>query len=274
MKFGVVLPYLDARMVASLARLAEEYGWDGCFVGDAIWCHDPLIGLAAAAMVTERIRLGTLIVPVPLRSPWRLASESLALDHLSAGRLILGLGTGATWMGWQAFPDEVMAQKVRAEMLDETIEILTLLYQRRPVEYRGKHYRLRLTLLDEQYYPPAPLQQPRIPLWVPVRWPGEKSLQRALRCDGVLLEKVGPAGEAEAVTPQDLRALRAWIAERRTLGTLVDWVSSGHIGGLSRAHQADTIGAWVEAGATWWIETLWETAATEAAERIRQGPPA
>lgn len=99
-----------------------------------------MIALAAAAMTTSRIRLGTLIIPVPLRRPWKIASESIAVDHLSDGRLILGLGTGAVWMGWQGFPDEVTDNKARVEMLDETIDILTLLYQRKQFDYDGKHY--------------------------------------------------------------------------------------------------------------------------------------
>src|SRR5512137_1727473 len=117
--------------------MAEEAGWAGCFLGDYIWCEDPMIALAAAAMTTSRIRLGTMVVPVPLRRPWKLASESVALDQLSNGRLTLGLGAGAVWMGWQAFPDEVTDTKTRAEMLDETIDILDLLYQRKPFDYHG-----------------------------------------------------------------------------------------------------------------------------------------
>jgi alkanesulfonate monooxygenase SsuD/methylene tetrahydromethanopterin reductase-like flavin-dependent oxidoreductase (luciferase family) len=109
--------------------LAEEAGWDGCFLGDAIWCEDPMISLAAAAMTTHRIRLGTMIIPMPLRRPWKVASESLALDHLSEGRLILGLGAGAVWMGWQSFPDEVPIPEPVLNA-DESIDILTLLYQR------------------------------------------------------------------------------------------------------------------------------------------------
>jgi len=193
MKIGLALPYTDGRTVANLTQLAEESGWDGCFLGDAIWCQDPMIGLAAAAMVTSHIRLGTMIVPAPLRKPWKLASESLALDHLSGGRMILGLGTGATWMGWQAFPDEVSDGKARAEMLDETIDILKLLYQRVQFDYEGKHYHLKLTHMDLQHYPPKPVQQPRIPLWSVGIWPSQKSMRRALKCDGLFVEKRGPA---------------------------------------------------------------------------------
>ena len=75
MKYALALPYGSARMVAKLSQLAEEAGWDGCFLGDAIWCEDPMIALAAAAMVTQRIRLGTMIVPVPLRHPGNLPAS-------------------------------------------------------------------------------------------------------------------------------------------------------------------------------------------------------
>src|SRR5574342_509608 len=137
MNYGLALPYTTPRTVAKLSQLAEESGWDGVFLGDAIWCEDPMICLAAAAMTTSRIRLGTMITPVPLRIPWKLASESLALDHLSNGRLTLGLGAGAVWMGWHAFPDEVTEAKARGEMLDDTIALLTLLYRRKQFDYDG-----------------------------------------------------------------------------------------------------------------------------------------
>jgi alkanesulfonate monooxygenase SsuD/methylene tetrahydromethanopterin reductase-like flavin-dependent oxidoreductase (luciferase family) len=105
MKFAAAF-YANPHTAADLAHIAEEAGWDGIFLGDAIWLEDPMIGLAAAAMATNRIRLGTMVIPVPLRKPWKIASESLAIDHLSSGRLTLGLGAGAVWMGWHAFPDE------------------------------------------------------------------------------------------------------------------------------------------------------------------------
>src|SRR5512143_2686423 len=156
MKFAAAF-YASARSTANLAQIAEATGWDGIFLGDAIWLQDPMIGLAAAAMTTSRIRLGTMVIPVPLRRPWKLASESIALDHLSNGRLTLGLGAGAVWMGWQAFPDEPTDKKIRVGMLDETIDILTLLYQSRQFDYDGLHYHLKLTQLDEIHYPPKPV---------------------------------------------------------------------------------------------------------------------
>jgi hypothetical protein len=273
LKFGLALPYGPARMTARLSQLAEQAGWDGCFAGDAIWCEDPLIGLAAAAMTTRRIRLGTMVIPMPLRRPWKVASEAVALDRLSDGRLILGLGAGAVWMGWQSFPDEVTDTRARAEMLDESIDILTLLYQRKPFDYDGKHYHLKLTLLDEQHYPPKPIQQPRIPLWVPGIWPRKRSMARVLKCDGLLAEKVGPDGRAQEVTPADIREIKAYVDANRTLTTPFDIVASGKTAGLEQAQLQEQLQPWRDAGATWWIEGLWDATEEQAVERIRLGPP-
>lgn len=273
MKYGIALPYTNARAVARLSQLVEESGWDGCFVGDAIWCEDPMIALAAAAMTTSRIRLGTMITPAPLRIPWKLASESVALDHLSGGRLTLGLGAGATWMGWSAFPDEVTDNKARAEMLDETIDILTLLYQRKQFDYDGKHYHLKLTQLDVMHYPPKPVQEPRIPLWCVGIWPRTKSMQRVLKCDGVIAEKRGPDNKQEDVTPADVREIKEYVEANRSLSTPFDIVLNGRVADMSLRQLQDKLLPLIEAGATWWIEGLWDATEDTAAERIRRGPP-
>jgi alkanesulfonate monooxygenase SsuD/methylene tetrahydromethanopterin reductase-like flavin-dependent oxidoreductase (luciferase family) len=273
MKFGLALPYNQTRLVPEAARLAEDTGWDGCFLGDAIWCEDPLIALAAAAMTTSCIRLGTMLIPVPLRRPWKIASESLALDLLSNGRLILGLGTGATWMGWQGFPGEVTQPRARAEMLDETIDILSLMFQRQPFDYAGKHYQVKLTSLDEQYYPPKPAQRPRIPLWAPVIWPREPSRQRILKCDGLFAEKWSADGKPAAVTPQDIREMHAYVAARRTLTTPFEIVIGSTTAALDPAQPEGGLLPWIEAGVTWWIKELWDGSRETVLETIRQGPP-
>ena len=273
LKFGVALPYGNARMAARLAALAEEAGWDGCFLGDAIWCEDPMIALAAAAMTTRRIRLGPMIIPMPLRRPWKVASESLALDHLSDGRLILGLGAGAVWMGWQGFPDEVTDTRARAEMLDESIDILTQLYQRKQFDYEGRHYHLKLSLVDEMHYPPKPVQQPRIPLWVVGIWPRRKSIQRVLKCDGILVEKMSPEGKGEEATPTDLCEIKTYVDANRTLATPFDIVMSGRTATLDRAQIEEKLLPRQEAGLTWWIEDMIGQSEEQVVESLRHGPP-
>jgi hypothetical protein len=272
MKYGLAFPYNETRLVVDAARLAEEYGWDGCFLGDAIWCEDPMIALAAAAMTTSRIKLGTMVIPVPLRKPWKIASESIALDRLSDGRLILGLGTGAVWMGWQGFPDEETGAKARAEMLDETIDILSQMDQREPFDYDGKHYQVKLARLDREYYPPKPIHQPRIPLWAPLIWPQEKSKQLILKCDGLFAEKWS-GGRPEEVTTQDIREMKAFVEANRTLTTPFDIVLGGSTVEYDPIQQWEKVRPFKEAGVTWWVEELWGAAKEKVIARIRQGPP-
>ena len=155
MQFGLVVPLTNVRAVSGLAREAEACGWDGFFVGEAVWSIDAWVTLAAATVHTSRIRLGTMLTPVPQVTPWKLAAQSATLDHLSQGRAIIALGTGATWMGWQGFPQVATDTKTLAEMLDEGIDILTLLYRAQPFDYRGRHYQLTLTLVDPDALPAA-----------------------------------------------------------------------------------------------------------------------
>jgi hypothetical protein len=272
-KFGLALPYTDARMVARLARQAEDAGWDGVFLGDAVWTLDPIVSLAAAAMVTSRIRLGTMVIPVPLRRPWKIAGEAANLDLLSGGRAILGLGTGAVWMGWQGFPDEVTGVRERAEMLDESIDILDLLFRREPFDFDGKHYHLKLTRLDPVYYPPRPVQQPRIPLWCVGAWPRMKSMERVLKCDGLLPVKMNTAGKFEDLQPADVVTMKAYVDAHRTLTTPFDIVIEGSTTGLDPTQARDKVLPWVDAGATWWIEGMWGATEAEVSARILQGPP-
>jgi hypothetical protein len=272
MKYGIAF-YGDGRVTARYAQLAEENGWDGVFIGDAIWCVDPIVALSAAAMVTSGIRLGVMVIPVPLRKPWKIASESAALDNLSGGRAILGMGTGAVWMGWQGFPDEVTDTRTRAEMLGETIDILTLLFKRKQFDYYGKHYHIKLTQVDEMHYPPVPVQQPRIPLWCVGVWPRMKSMQRVLKCDGLLPNVMDENGKFIDTQPEHIRQMKAYIDANRTLTTPFDIVVEGRTAGMDLAQAGEKITPWIDAGATWWIDGCWGNTEEQTLERIRQGPP-
>lgn len=273
LKYGFVLPDGDARAVSERAHEAEQAGWDGIFVPEPVWHIDAWIKLTAAAMTTSRVRLGTLLSPLPRMRPWKLAAESAALDNLSGGRVIISLGIGWLLYGYQAFLDEVTDTRTRAAMLDEGIELLTLLYQGKQVKFDGKYYHVDLTALDPQYYPPPPVQQPRIPLWTVGVWPRKKSMSRVMRCDGLLPTCIGPDGQSRTALPADLREMKAYIDEHRTLTTPFDYVVEGKTVDLSPAQTADQLGPWVEAGATWWIETLYDVPEDKRLARMRQGPP-
>jgi hypothetical protein len=100
-----------------------------------------------------------------------------------------------------------------------------------------------------------------------------KSMRRLLRCDGLLPQKMNTEGQFEQVTPADMRQMKDYIEANRTLTTPFDVVTEGKSEGLSPAQAQDMLGEWAEAGATWWVESLWETPEDQAAERLRHGPP-
>lgn len=276
MKYGFVFPRGDARQAAGLAYQAEQAGWDGFFVWEPVWGVDAWVSLAAAAMRTERIRLGTMITPLSRMRPWKLASETATLDNLSGGRVILSVGLGAPDTGFAAF-GEVTERKTRAELLDEGLDILTGLWRGQPFSYQGKHYTVKPT---DFMLPPHPVQQPRIPIWVVGAWPSEKSMQRAARFDGLLpsvVEKDRSGGkQVKQATPDHIRMMRRYIADLRGDAAHFDIVVEGETPGSDRLAAADQVAPWQEAGATWWIEAMWNAMdhPEEVQQRIRQGPPA
>ena len=273
MKYGFVITYGGARTVADLAYEAEQAGWDGIFVGEAVWHNDPWVQLAAAAMRTERILLGTNVVQAPRHRPWKLASETATLDNLSNGRVILGMGMGVWYYGYQSFKDEITDKKIRGELLDEMVDLLDLLYQGQQFTYNGKHNHVDLMASDPQYYPAPPVQKPRIPLWVEGVWPRMKSMRRVLKCDGIFPVKMTADGQAAELTPEDICEIKAYVEANRTLNTPFDLVAQGSNAGLSRAQLADKVRPWAEAGATWWIEAPYREPEDKILAHLRQGPP-
>ncbi|OGO29528.1 MAG: luciferase [Chloroflexi bacterium RBG_16_54_18] len=274
MKYGFVLPYGDAAAAGELAELAENCEWDGFFVWEPVWGYDAWILLAAAAMRTEKIRLGTMISPLSRMRPWKLASETITLDHLSAGRLVLSVGLGAVDTGFAEF-GEITDRRMRAEMLDEGLEILTGLWRGQPFTYEGKHYQIQPV---DFYPPPAPLQKPRIPIWVVGAWPRRKSMRRALRYDGILPNKLLPDGTHTPVIPEDIRQINAWIVEHRENGTPFDIIVEGVTSSKNKNQTKKEVLPWIDAGATWWIEALWSQSGVEQdlrtiRNRINDGPP-
>ncbi|HET9111701.1 MAG TPA: LLM class flavin-dependent oxidoreductase [Ktedonobacterales bacterium] len=270
MRYGFVLPGGDARLVAESARAAEEAGWDGFFVADCVWGVDPWVSLTAAAMLTERIRLGTMLTPVSRRRPWTLASQTATLDNLSGGRVILAVGLGAIDTGFPQFGEET-DRRTRAELMDEGLAIIDGLWRGQPFNFDGKHYHVRETTFSP---PPPPAQQPRIPIWVVGAWPRAKSMERAARWDGLLPNKIGANGPEES-SPDDIRAMASFIAERRSADAPpYDIVVEGETAGGDVTSARQEVERWREAGATWWLESRWgDGRDAEAQERIRQGPP-
>src|SRR6266705_513753 len=118
MRYGFVLPGGTATEQLEQAVLAERAGWDGVFVWEAAYGVDAWTLLAAIATRTTRVRLGTLLTPLPWRRPWKVASQVVTLDQLSGGRAILSVGVGAVDVELGRTGEETDRRK-RAELLDE-----------------------------------------------------------------------------------------------------------------------------------------------------------
>jgi alkanesulfonate monooxygenase SsuD/methylene tetrahydromethanopterin reductase-like flavin-dependent oxidoreductase (luciferase family) len=215
----------DPRLLAGLAADAEAAGWDGFFLWDHIVYSaptsavlDPWIVMAAIAMATERLITGPLVTPLSRRRPHKLARETVTLDLLSAGRLVLGVGLGSDRHGELSPFGEVAVPREQARLLDESLVKL------------------------EDYWAgaflPRPVQRPRIPIWAAARWPARKPVRRAARLDGLF--------PVELPAPDALAQLRDEIAEQRLQEGLTgpfDLVVTGQPG--------TDPAPWEAAGATW-----------------------
>ena len=283
MKYGFVFPGGTPQQAIELARLADDHGWDAFFVWELLYGPDAWVILGAMAMQTSRIRLGTMLTPPSRMRPWKLASEVATVDQLSGGRVILSVGLGALDVGFATF-GEVTDRRQRAELLDESLEIMTRLWRGESFSFAGKHYTIRDFDPSASFnnYTIRLVQQPRVPIWVVGGWPSERSMGRAARWDGLLPNLLRGGRADNPLSPEDLRAMRAWIAERRAGNDApYEIVMEGTTPGDDPAAAAAQVRQWQAAGATWWIEAQWQLPVPADSDegqailrrRIEQGPP-
>ena len=179
-RIGVLLPNFDAvgsgkpLPIVPAARLAEELGFGAAWVGDHLACPAPGLDapscLAAAAAVTENIRLGLSVMLLGLRAPAWAAKILATIDHLSSGRLVLGVGVGGE------FPAEFEAAGVpvrqRGARLDDALQVIRDLLTGQPVQYEGRTMTVTAPSLQPAMATPPPIY---------VGGRGEAALRRAAR---------------------------------------------------------------------------------------------
>ena len=278
LRHGIILTAGDPRAAAELAALAEAAGWDGVFTWDGIAIgpgdtFDPWVVMAGMALRTERVTLGAIVTPPARRRPWKLARETMTLDRLSGGRLVLPVGLGALDDAAFANVGEPTGARTRAELLDESLAILEGLWSGEPFGFAGRHHRF-----GPMTFRPTPVQRPRIPIWVVGAWPAERSLARAARWDGIIPQVRDATGAATTPTPDQLREIVAWVgAARAAMGRTGPYevIAQGVTPTHDRRAAIALAASFHDAGATWWIEADW-AGATPATlrDRIAAGPPA
>ncbi|HEX2909004.1 MAG TPA: LLM class flavin-dependent oxidoreductase, partial [Phototrophicaceae bacterium] len=238
---------------------------------------DPWVALAAIAMTPNRVKIGALVTPIPRRRPWKLARETVSLDHLSGGRLIFGAGLGSGRADeWENLGEERDPVR-RGTMLDEGLDVLAGLWTGETFNYNGQHYQVK----DTRFIP-APVQQPRIPVWIAAYWPHKKPMRRAARWDG-LFALFSPGGVGELQEFSEAAAFIRDEREKQGMTGAYDVVYRG-IRGANESHAqwAKRAAQFEAAGANWWLEHLmpqmfggdWGHWPLEAMrERIIEGPP-
>jgi alkanesulfonate monooxygenase SsuD/methylene tetrahydromethanopterin reductase-like flavin-dependent oxidoreductase (luciferase family) len=275
-RFAIYLPtvkeFADVRLLADLARDAEDAGWDGVFVWDVLslsldekpWPQvDAWAALTAIAASTKRVRIGPIVEAVARRRPWKLARETVSVDRLSSGRLTLGVGLGADPDTEFAAFGENASARVRAEKLDEGLAVLTKLWSGKPVTHRGRHFKVKRTT-----FLPRPQQRPRIPIWAGGAWPNTAALRRAQRWDGFIpIHREWPD---DVLAPEDYRAISAIVRSRRRtrpfdLGLIATYAGDRPV------LTAEEVRRYGDAGVTWWLQSRDTPRRMRAT--IRRGPP-
>ncbi len=198
------------------------------------------------------------------RRPWKLARETVALDHLSDGRLIVGVGLGYSALDFEAFGEQA-EPKIRAEKLDEALQVVCGLWTGEPFSFKGKHYQV-----NQARFLPKPIQSPRIPIWVGGYWPHRGPFRRAAHWDGVRPAKVNE----EPLTPDDIREIIAYVKAHRATSDPFDVVMYGKTPSDSKKG-ARIVQPFMEAGATWWVDGIGDYRGPyqKLTARIQSGPP-
>jgi Luciferase-like monooxygenase len=273
--------FAEAGALGAVAVEAERAGWDGVMIYDVMEpigpaeaagdpVVDPWVALAVMASRTQRIQMGPIVTPLPRRRPVTLARQAVAIDRLSNGRLILGVGTGV------AEELEVLGEetdvKRRAEMVDEGLEVLQGLWTGAPFSYSGRHYVVRDALFN-----PKPLG--RIPIWVGVAGPAQgappfrRPLQRAARWNGIAPVATDPDIFHDGhLSVEQVEAMMGYIRELRPPDATFDFALLAGLNGNSPRATRDAIAAYEQAGVTWWLENV-PPDLDDALEFVRQGPP-
>ena len=277
MKYSIYIPnfgFQNPQEIAKLAREAEDSGWDGFFIWDHIAVMenfnvsflDPWVALSAIAMETKKIQIGTMITPIPRRRPWKLARETTSLDHLSNGRLILGVGLGAPEYDFTTFGEDFNVN-TRAKKLDEGLEIIKGLWSGKSFSFEGDFFQIK-----EVKFTPTPVKD-KIPIWVAGTWPNKKPFQRAALYDGVFPISVD---WQKSLTPDELIQIIEIVKQNRPSLDNFDVVIAGNTPGDQRKGD-QIVKPYEQAGATWWCENInflrFSNSPKLLLERIRQGPP-
>ena len=211
-KIGVTVPnnwgVSDVKEVVALGPLAEQLGFESVWVMDHLFnngyigerlddkpYYHPLATLSHISATTERILLGTSVLVLPYHNPVELAKYTATLDHMSEGRVVLGVGVGAMTEEFEALG---IPMSQRGSLTNESINIMKELWTHSSSSYSSGRWNF-----SEIKFAPKPIQTPHIPLWIGGSSPG--ALNRVVY--------LGDGWHPSGVTPEEFSMGRLEIVE-------------------------------------------------------------
>lgn len=261
MEFGLILSQFNTRWkyVAADAQAAEEGGLDSVWLADhlltpadaAAPVYEAWTALAALATATARVRLGHMVNCVSFRNVGLLAKMAATVDHVSDGRLELGLGAGWHEPEYRAFGYDFPTPGERVRAFQEAVDAIDLLFAGGPVDYDGEFVRLA-----GAYCHPTPVQQPRPPLTVGTggevmrRFTGERA--DAWNCPSSLLPTLAAARSVvmEAAGSQQVRTtvqIPAAVGRNRAEADSARQVAASHLAWMGDLDEYGLVGTVDEA---------------------------
>jgi alkanesulfonate monooxygenase SsuD/methylene tetrahydromethanopterin reductase-like flavin-dependent oxidoreductase (luciferase family) len=247
----VILPIYEWAEGRGVWRRAEELGFHAGYTYDHLTWQSfrdrpwfaAVPTLAAAAAVTERMRIGTLVASPNFRHPVTLAKELLTLDHLSGGRLTAGIGSGGTGFDATALGQESWSPGQRADRLDEFVTLLDELLTHTSTTVEGGYY----SAVGARTVP-ACVQQPRVPFLVAAT--GRRGLKLAARFGRGWVTYGDPRGRSDTDPDDTYEVVRAQMERLRAAcddaGRAFASIDKVLLCGLTSERPLDSVDAFVE----------------------------
>jgi len=203
-----------------------------------------------------------MVSPLPRRRAVKFAREALSLDRLSGGRLIVGAGSGHEVETEFERLGEPTDARIRADHLDEALQVLDRLLRGEEVTLAGKHVTVEQTRLAD---PVA--QVPRVPIWLGALPGRPRTLRRAAHWDGVFALR----GDFALMSPEDVAEMRDYVLEHRETSEPFDIAVAAQFPDNTPEPEPATMAEYEAAGATWWLEYAWTP--EQARDLIARGRP-
>jgi hypothetical protein len=222
-KFGIWIPYSEAKLVTRLARMAEQCGWDGIFIREFLIGMDSWIPIAAAALSTQEILIGGVVSPFSEQNPRQVLREAYKIHRKSNRRLIVCLGD---W--YQESVERHADSRLDRQRAD-----------RISYEYVGGKG--------------AAWFAARLTIWRVGHWPDKQSILAAIKNQGVIPVARQSDSDWRSPTIQEIRAISDYVQQVRGTTQGFEIVVEVGFNGISPQEKISNPSAWAKAGATWWI---------------------